>query len=536
VVCRFSQKDVGLSWTIEKPPNRSHSEVGVLRSSHVGAVGGVDFSRTSRFLTPQAIFIVVPIFLRVLSCGLRGSEKSELDSREGIGLIDEMQKGWLAVAILVLALVIFVGVRQAGNGGGEDGGSSAKGSQPTKSQAALAAARTATRSGNALNGPVRLTPSPGVEPSENFPEYQTHEPEQLGECFLPPLTAENVTLREAVQLILQSYIDVCTVTKQEPLVLSLHIPEGLDERMDIELAGGSVTSMLMKVGLRLGLICEQNRGALTYRPIGGSYELNAKGLTSQSWEVGPDFRRELSELLNPSPGSENLSLSVEEAFAVLGYPSGEGSPVWLETANSNLNFVGRPSDLDAVDRLVNILRESNTATMFGTSQVMISSPKPVPGIAERLRAGESQSVLRELASIEGASLRRLPEVTMRPGENATVEVIREVLRPDGTDFLVDWVGIRALSSASRYGFGVQQTTNFEARPRDAVQGGSHGDLNIPVEHSQQFESQEPGPARSSFLQVQEADDGTQLYVVTSSEIVDESGQFYDPLAQNEPEN
>lgn len=62
--------------------------------------------------------------------------------------------------------------------------------------------------------------------------------------------------------LLQSYYDVCTVTKQEPLRLMVNFPEGLDESLGLEIAGGSMRGMLVRIGLWSGAFPEQNQSVL----------------------------------------------------------------------------------------------------------------------------------------------------------------------------------------------------------------------------------------------------------------------------------
>jgi hypothetical protein len=228
-------------------------------------------------------------------------------------------------------------------------------------------------------------------------------------------------------------------------------------------------------------------------------------------------------------------LSLQESFAILGYPLGEDSPVRFKPWNSSLIFTGSMGDFEGMENVVNVFRESIVTTQVKTAQVMLSTPEPVAGIAERVRAGDSQPVIREAASLEGAKLRKLPDITTRPGEKATVEIVNEFPRPapEGEGFVEDWVGVRAESEASRYGFGLQQAINFETRAMDEEIKEEGLKPIFSVEHSRQLEIQEVGPAQASFLQVNEAKDGTRLHVVTSSEIVDATGRFHDPLARRD---
>jgi hypothetical protein len=446
-----------------------------------------------------------------------------------------MRKGWLAVAILLLALVVFFGVRQAGNGGGEDGGPTAKGSQPTKSKAALAGARTATRSGNELNGPVRLEPSPGVEPSENFPEYQTHEPEQLGECFLPPLTAENVTLREAVQLILQSYTDVCTVTKQEPLVLSIRIPEELDERMDFELPGASLTKMLMMAGLRYGLVSDQVDDQFSYRRMAETYDADSDELATRIWDVPPTLRSDFNALMFSNPGRNDSALSFSEFFGLLGYPMGEASPVSFIPSESRLVFKGTPKDFEALD---NFLQASVLNTMATQIRGQIRLVEPVDTAIQEKNEPRKDAVGAGFdapsggagGAIIGASLGQPNGVTTRSGDGTQTTRFPSTLSRNGETAEVSliegeseqWTGVHIKSQLSRYGFGIHQRTEFESRPPDGTEMKKViFDFEQTAPHGAQMTHQETGP------------DGHLRTIIVSSGILNARGQAHDPLAQEE---
>ena len=315
-----------------------------------------------------------------------------------------MRKGFLAVGFLLLILAVFF-IRRGGRlASSEVDTLLSKADTPSKSKSPSISTKTSSKS----NGFVRLTSSPGVIPSDNFPEYRVHEPSQLKEFQLPDFEAENVTLREAIELILQSYVDVCTVTKQEPIIFSLDLTELSNESMDIRLSGDSLTSMLMRVGFQFGNRFSRDEAQLNFHPFKDT--IVGEDSRTHSVQVFPSFQEDLAQFLSLTDEEEGVrDLSFSELFQQMGLGLAGGDFVRFVESSSTLIMRDSSANIEAFTAIFEEL--DRAPIQFRNSTRLISSDKELVDLPTGWHSPEEVQVLmRRVAQSEGAEIGTLPSV------------------------------------------------------------------------------------------------------------------------------
>ena len=405
-----------------------------------------------------------------------------------------MRKGFLAVGLLLLILAVFLVRRGGGFSSSEADALLSKAGTPSKSKNSAASTKASSKS----NGLVRLTSSPGVIPSDNFPEYGAHEPSQLKEFQLPDFEAENVTLREAIERILQSYVDVCTVTKQEPIIFSLDLTELSNESMDVRLSGSSLTSMLMRVGFQFGNRFSRDEAQLNFHPFKDT--IVGEDSRTHSVQVFPSFQEDLAQFLSLTDEEGGVrDLSFSELFQQMGLGLARGNSVRFVESSSTLIMRDSSANIEAFTAIFEEL--DRAPIQFRNSTRLISSDKELVDLPTGWHSPEEVQVLmRRVAQSEGAEIGTLPSVLARADERALVEV-------GG-----DWAGegsadIRLSSETSLYGFGLQESISLESSGEQI-----------------QFQKSDVRPNSGSLIHPIETADGRYFYAIITSGALDVTGR------------
>ena len=438
-----------------------------------------------------------------------------------------MRKGYFIVAIATLSLALFLFLRQKKGELSESSSQQATARLASKSNNSPRSAQADTKSGFLSNGQFQAQPSSGIKPSENFPEGGTHEPAQLKNFALPSLQAKNVTLREAIALILQSYIDVCTVTRQEPISFIVNFEGDTDQRVDLNLEG-SLTTMLFQAGLRFQSRLTHNEAILSFQSFADSSNEPLTNAVTRSFRVPPEFEKRLARVLgfeapsadNPleNEGSALLDLSIAELLPKMGLANQEGAIARYIPSSTTLVIRDSPSNLESFTSFLEpVLRQS--PLQYKTSTKIISSPTPVDLSSLRQSSDAMEPLMRGVSQNADTYISTLPSVVHREEETATVEITQEHSPSD-------WNGLRLQVSNNRYGFGQQQSINFESRPND------EGQINGIPTPTNQFEVDELGPNSSSLVHSTQTAEGNYLYTIATTHLIDATGRAFDPLSNN----
>ena len=349
-----------------------------------------------------------------------------------------MRKGLFITAILILALALFLTFREKSSLSPQPS-SFANGSlQSAKSDNKITSPQTASKSDTLTNGLLKLKPNPDVAPSNNFPEYASHDPEQLKEFYLPPLEAK-----------------------------------------------------------------------LSFQSFQHNTQTPAETVT-RSFKVSPSFSTDLANFLSLPP-SEQPSLSTNQLLQKIGLAGTTDTSASYLAASSTLLVKDNPANLeilsDLLDEVVNA-----TPLQFRTTSKLIAS------FSENLQSeAQLQVLFREVTQTKGADILTMPSILSEVGQSATVQMLQE------TD--TDWTGVRFQAEVARFGFGHQQSIDFESR-EDGV---------TPQEkESAQFQITDVGPSDWSLTHTSQTSDGKNLYAVVSATLLDPSGKQYDPLVVKEP--
>jgi hypothetical protein len=253
---------------------------------------------------------------------------------------------------------------------------------------------------------------------------------------------------------------------------------------------------LLKAGLKYGVLGSQELAKFSYR------QLDAEGVSEAemlSYEVLmiPEGAKALSKHLKRAEGGVGKVLSFE------GFTRDE-----IPAGFAGYRFEGGKEDWEAIGNLAERLRVPEV--QFQTNYKLIQSKGPLDLSVGALTDEEIADSLRRASSTEGVGIVTLPSVIARQRETSLIEIKKE------TDD--DWTGIQVESLPRRYGFGIQQEANFEVRP-------------LVQDSNAQFEVGDVLPNTFSLIDERQAVDGSYLYTVTRSALVDGQGRPHDPLAQ-----
>jgi len=372
-----------------------------------------------------------------------------------------MRKGFLAVGLFLLILAVFLVRRGGGFSSSEADALLSKAGTPSKSKNSA----TSTKASSKSNGFVRLTSSPGVIPSDNFPEYG---------------------------------VDVCTVTKQEPIIFSLDLTELSNESMDVRLSGSSLTSMLMRVGFQFGNRFSRDEAQLSFQPFEDS--IVGEESRTHKVQVFPSFQEDLAQFLSLTDEEEGVrDLSFSELFQQMGLGLAGGDFVRFLESSSTLIMRDSSTNIEAFTAIFEEL--DRTPIQFKNSTQLISSDKELVDLPTGWQSPEEVQVLmRRVAQSEGAEIGTLPSVLARADERALVEV-------GG-----DWAGegsadIRLSSETSLYGFGLQESISLESSGEQI-----------------QFQKSDVRPNSGSLIHPIETADGRYFYAIIASGVFDATGR------------
>ncbi|MFC0018770.1 hypothetical protein [Roseibacillus persicicus] len=426
-----------------------------------------------------------------------------------------MRKGLLVLGGLLLFLAIFFAL-DAGRSKAEAKREKLnRPRQASKSNQALRASQTTTKSGAGTSRLLALVPSEGIEPSENFPDGGTHEPEHLPKFHLPAFEAENVSLPELVQMILQSYIDVCTVTKQEPLRFSVSYPDNLGDRKDFSWKGGSLITALRMAGIIFDARLERAETQLHFESFDEKSNSTSSELLTQSFRVSPYIRDVIRGLL-PKEMS-NPDDSVPTLLAKIGFNQHSDAEILFDPVTANLFVHDDATQLEKLSQIIEELASTSTTKQVHVTSKVVQTNESITDLQSRVRNEGMELVMRNLAQQKGTDIMTMPSVLSRFGEEATIEIIQE----NGDD----WTGIRQTGNVTGYGFGVSQQIHFENRPGENADGLS----------SQDWQTEDVGP--QGFTKVHQETDANGLTSIHFStyQVIDATGRPVDPIGMPLPD-
>jgi hypothetical protein len=289
--------------------------------------------------------------------------------------------------------------------------------------------------------------------------WTTHGAEQLQDFILSDFEGREVDLRGALALLQQAYREACYQSKEKPLTLRFELEGASAELFSFHLRGQSLMACLRYLAAMGGVEIEgdgpdfvlkrhpeaETRGEGALLPGG---EAAVAGLLAQ-------LRRDAG--LAEGAGGEDW----EGVLRAAGLLRDAASSVRKE-ADGSLVLHGSRMEMARVSSALALAMEPKLQLKVAirhvsTSEVLESARKP-------LGAEESADLLRKLQERPDTRMATLPSITMREGETATIEMIREKIRPAGEgQWDVGWVGVKEGVEAARTGLKIVARMDSERR-------------------------------------------------------------------------
>ncbi len=288
--------------------------------------------------------------------------------------------------------------------------------------------------------------------------WTRHTPDQLVDFILPVFAGNGATLGESIGLLEEAYREACFRSREKPLPLRITTTEDPQETLTFSLRGKSLTACLKHLAALAGL---------TVHGQGPDFELLSDSSPSEPASLEFDKHAPIKQNLRALAGMEKDDSDVdwEPLLRSAGFLREAGSSI-STGPNGKLILRGTRAEIDRVSSTLELALESSVQLKFQVRHVTSSTPIDVP--RDPLSAVETGKLLKNLAERKETTVNAMPSVLAREGELATIEVIREVPREDGSS---DWTGTRQVLSGARTGLKVATNNHSERRP-DSTGGPS----------------------------------------------------------------
>jgi len=278
------------------------------------------------------------------------------------------------------------------------------------------------------------------------PRYE-HTANQLGDFMVVNVEGRDVTLRAAVNLLMSAYKDASRQSRTAPLDFDFAFPES-DARISFSIERTDFMAALRHIAALAG------------------YEVRVTGvhIAFHPMDSGPGAGTDTIVL------NRMDALRIREVAARIGIAATGDMAADLRALGIAVEAVeGAPAGGDFTIRnaspLVQKQIESLLATMQGPRQLvartkLIQTHGELPLESPYLDADETAAWLRMAAQRSDTTVMALPSVTLRNGEESTVEIIKQ----KGDD---DWTGIKVDLVAEPMGLGMVSRDTVRIRPEES---------------------------------------------------------------------
>lgn len=376
----------------------------------------------------------------------------------------------------------------------------------------------------------------------NTSSHATHRPEQLKEFFLPEVAIDGLPLKAALAKLLTAYEDVCRESGEVPLHLTFVVPPEATRPLTVKTGLRTLDASIHLLAAMSGLKLSRTGSEYTFTAPDETGKMVQKTFT-----IPPDFSAlsnvktaailsdvrpvvvtssaRANEEAEPfSPGEIPIRLSPADYFANKGIPldpstkfSLSGSTLQLETASA--------ADQIAVEGLIDVTL-NETPLQHKMQSRVIQIPADIdwtpPDLSQLDEAG-MQQMMRQLSEKKGVDLLTSPAVTARPGEDAKVEITREVLVPSQTvpgEFEPQPAGLIVDLRSSPYGLGHHVDLNYSER----VPEGESGTATAKVTERTSITDSSFSGDGNTHMHIQTHPDGTRSVVLVTPTLIDATGQ------------
>jgi hypothetical protein len=325
--------------------------------------------------------------------------------------------------------------------------------------------------------------------------------------YLQPLDFTGITLQEALERLRAAYVQACRDSGEEPLPLVFTLPPGFNPTLRMMTRSRTLESTvhLLAAASKLSVKRHGREFRFTTPPEAG----------------GRVVKREfdLPFGINAADYLAEMGIILDPGTRVVSSP---GSLI-LENANT--------ADLAAVCSLAMSLAMDPTVTLKLTAKLVnLPAGTEWPHADQSILSdAEIQSVMRGLASRKDVELMTLPSVVAKSEQDATIEIVRELIAPSGDPaggFEAHPVGLVLNSNVNPRGFGYQVKSDLSvtAGQVDPVTG------RAVIEHQAGIAGETFATDTGTVVMVQTHADGSRTVLMVSPVRIDATGA---PVSERE---
>jgi hypothetical protein len=446
-----------------------------------------------------------------------------------------------AAAILLIALLgLYRGVDQVVR----SKEATATGNRNTSSSAA-------TDRNNEITGlPTKVSDRPA-----NSGVHATHRPDQLKQFYLPEVIIDGLPLKAALTKLQTAYEDVCRGSGEVPVRLTFVVPPEATHPLTVKTGIRNLDGAIHLLAAMSGLKVSRT---------GSEYAFTAPKETGEivkkSFKLPPDFFSVPSsekddpfsapvvvpETISPADlfagnsikdddiswenAKETARLSPTEYFASKGITLDPDTKLTRNPDGTLQLETTSAADRTAIEGLIGLAaNDVPLQHKIETRMIQLSAGMDwTPPDTSQLDGAALTQLMRQLDQSKGVDIVVQPSITARTGQDAKIEIIREVIFPPRTPdqgYRIDNAGVVVDLRPVPYGFGHHVDLNFSEKV--IVADGPESDPFQIVERTAISDSSFSGDGNSS-MHVQTHPDGSRSVVVVTPTLIDATGRPLHP--------
>lgn len=361
--------------------------------------------------------------------------------------------------------------------------------------------------------------------------HWTHSPAQLQDFFLRPIDLQDATLADAIPRIMESYREACAIAGEVPLDLSFEIPAGPTPTLTLHLPGMPFSAALKYIATLSGRKVTREGLAFSFPPFAND------GARSAKLQVPPDFASFLATLKqpptseadpfgNPPITSPQPRRTIAELLTDLGIHLDPSTTVHLGP-NGELTIDSKnPADTATISTLAKHASAAGRPQQvkFTSKVIKLPSTTPLPGLPlGSIDSVTLDRVTRELAQENGSDIATMPSITARAGQNATIEMIHEVIYPDPHEigsFYARNVGVTLSVKPEFIGFGQHTDLDY----LDIAAEPPAADGSVQFNELAHINGKNYATDGGAHLMTESHPDGSTTVLLITSEKIDATGR------------
>jgi hypothetical protein len=335
-------------------------------------------------------------------------------------------------------------------------------------EAALAASNPPSRSPRIEDESGAVAASPSSPSPQARSRLTTHAPEQWNDFILPSVDITDLSLTDALAVVVKAYQEACLLSHERALKLEFTVTGAPEHPISCSLKGKSLTAVMNHLAALAGLkMRHEGLHMEFFRPSDSS------DLTETNFRTDGGSRQQIKErqmlgaMLDSGESMETLRKT-----GILR----DISTKLVKSEDGSIRFRGTQSELARLQSWLSLESEPMVQLKFTNQQLVTKEPLDLP--AQVLDDTQLRQLLKDASTGTGNHLTTAPSVTARDGQNATIEMIRET----DQNGISSWNGVRYSMSASRTGLKVvgKDQSEFRPAPGAASSSGWVGEADVVV--------------------------------------------------------